>query len=83
MIPHRTFKHIGPSKYKYVSRCERWREGKFIETGWIAVISEYGKYSKQGMGWSKFCIDERQAAIAVDEAFLKVGREPVNILKRK
>ena len=33
--------------------------------------------------WKKFCVTERDAAIAYDVRMIELGLEPVNILKQK
>lgn len=36
-----------------------------------------------GKQWTKICETELSAAIAADKQLIELGREPVNILKRK
>ena len=61
------------SKYKYVSVMER--KGK---------IEYRGIYTaKSGKKNGKNFPTEREAAIYVDKMLIEMGKEPVNILKRK
>ena len=70
-------KQFGPSKYKYVNKVNRNRHGKKINK-WMGRIPIY----RHGTAWgSKLYDTEREAAIAVDMAFLRIGKKPVNILK--
>jgi len=36
-----------------------------------------------GRSFTKFCITERDAAIAADIQLIEMGKDPVNILKKK
>lgn len=63
-------RYIGSSQYKYVSKL--LVRGKKIR--WQAHV----RSSK-----AKSFDTERQAAIHVDKELIRLGREPVNILKRK
>lgn len=73
-----SFQKIGTKRksklYKYVYNIVNWR-GKAIS--WYYNINDKGKQL------SKFCTDERQAAVEADIILIKLGREPVNILKKK
>ena len=75
----RTIKRIAPSKYKYVYKVSIHKHGKRRENKWRAAISNY----HHGRCWSAICESERDAAIMVDKALLRIGRDPVNILKKK
>lgn len=62
------------SKYKYVyyrgdypSRSKPWQ----------------GCLKVHGRSWTKMCKTEKQAAIAVDKQLIEMGKEPVNVLKKK
>lgn len=73
------------SKYKYVSKVGL-KDHKRIKIKWRAQISDYNRLSKGKSPYSSYCgffDTEREAAIAVDKAMLRIGRNPVNILKSK
>lgn len=70
----RDYKYLSKSKYKYV---KSWLRKKRDEVVFMAQITVNGK-SK-----SKEFEKERDAALCVDKWFLEMGKEPVNILKRK
>ncbi|GAH84606.1 unnamed protein product [marine sediment metagenome] len=70
-------KQYGPSKYKYVVKVNRDRNGRKVNI-WRAFIRDY----RPGKHWSMDCDNEREAAIEVDKAFIKIGKDPVNILKK-
>lgn len=70
-------KRYGPSKYKYVTKSNRDRKGEKINK-WMGCIPNY----RDGAAWSKLYDTERQAAIEVDRAFIRIGKKPVNILKK-
>lgn len=50
---------------------------KYIDGKWMA------KLFRNGRKFEKECSSEREAAIAVDRQLLIIGKEPVNILKKK
>jgi hypothetical protein len=69
------FKDI-KSKYKYVQCRKSNVTGHIV---WSSrILDLFGKVSN-----SKLYESERDAAIAVDINRINVGREPVNVLKRK
>ena len=63
------------SKYKGVSLFKK-KGGKDIEN-WAA------QGSHKGVRWMKTFRTEREAAIGYDMKMIQLGKEPVNILKRK
>ena len=64
-------------KYKYVGL---FKDGNGKDEHWVAQgITN----PKDPRSWSKICDTEREAAIAADKRLIDLGREPVNILKRK
>lgn len=65
---------IGKSEYKGV-RQRRVRKTR--EEFWEA----YG--TRNGKPWSKKCGTEREAAISYDLNRIDLGKDPVNILKKK
>lgn len=69
------------SKYKGVSYINSRSNGKDI-IGWTAAIDNLN-----GRMWRKHTGNtdksEREAAIAYDMKMIELGKEPVNILKRK
>jgi hypothetical protein len=58
------------SEYKYVA----YKANRYGKKGWEVKIPNCPV---------RFFTTEREAAIAVDKEFIKLGKEPVNILKRK
>ena len=69
-------KRYGPSKYKYVIKVNRDRNGRKVDI-WRAFISNY----RSGKHWSMDCDTEKQAAIEVDKAFIRIGKDPVNTIR--
>jgi len=63
-------------KYKYVS-IYKVNDGIFYRALFVRTY-KYGQYSG-----SKLYDTEREAALAVDKYLLSIGRNPVNILKKK
>ena len=63
-----TLRNTQKSKYKYVTICE---------------TDQKIKYRAQIKNWCKMCLDEREAAKAVDLKMIEQGKHPVNILVRK
>jgi len=63
-------------KYKYVS-IYKVKDGIFYRASFVRTY----KY-EQYFGW-KLYDTEREAALAVDKYLLSIGRNPVNILKKK
>jgi len=59
------------SNYKHVGYNVRYKK-------WQAFIR-----LPNGKNWIKRCKTEHEAAIASDKQLIELGREPVNILKRK
>ena len=67
---------MSKSKYKFVY-SQNSRLGGFRKYLWYAQISTPTFYYK------RYTETEREAAIAADKYLIRIGREPVNILKRK
>lgn len=66
-----SLKNLGKStlyKHVYLRKCPK--------TGII-------KYACQVCGINKLFLTEREAALCADKILLRLGKEPVNILKRK
>ena len=67
-------------KYSNVYRTLIDSKGRRLKKPWYGSISCY----LHGEQWhSKYYESERGAAIAVDMARIRIGKEPRNILKRK
>lgn len=64
------------SNYKHVCYAALNRSGHYEY--WQGYLT-----MPNGKQWNKLCKTEREAAIAVDIKLIELGREPVNILKRK
>lgn len=64
------------SKYKYVYWNESYKAKRYGKQ-WQAY------YKNEGRNFTRYFKTDREAAIAIDKYFLSIGKEPVNILKRK
>jgi len=65
------------SKYKNVYKYKSIRNGK-VETGFRGKVTHIGNI------WtSKIFQNERLCAIEVDKHLISIGKEPINILKKK
>lgn len=73
-----TIRRISASKYKYVSKSIKMCHGKSTN-GFNALIPNY----RYGKAIHKFFCSEKEAAVYIDTMLLKIGKSPVNILKRK
>ncbi len=71
-------KYIRGSSYKYVSLVKIEANGRH-SLKWKVYIPYY----KDGRSYNKLLDNEREAAIAVDKAFIRISKDPVNILKLK
>jgi len=67
--------NIGGSQYKYVRKKLNEITNKVYYAAEVSKVSNIKHYSIHET--------EREAAIAVDKAFIQNGKDPVNILKRK
>ena len=67
-IPHIATKYVKGTTYKYVYQRVIKNE-KIVYEAYISTFK-----------WSKYFLDEREAAIAVDKKLLENNRNPVNIL---
>lgn len=65
------------SQYRGVSFKTQGRNGRKVQM-WIASTTLKG-----GISWWCYANSEREAAIAYDRKMIEIGKEPVNILKRK
>lgn len=66
-------RYIGKSeKYKGVSRV-------YFNNQYLWKARSHANYNY----WEKFCDTEREAALAYDMYMIKIGKQPVNILKPK
>ena len=72
-MKYRRMARVKTSKYKYVKLSKR-RLSKNTKR-WEAY------FYQDGQAFSKMFDTEREAAIAVDTHLIKIGKEPVNILK--
>lgn len=68
------------SKYKYVLKCTHTNKADIFR---MHVMIAKSKKAKRSRNTSAYYTTEREAAIAVDKYLISIGREPVNILKRK
>lgn len=65
--------------------------GKYSKYKHVTFLIVNGKHKywqgelglDNGRYWKKYCKTEKEAARAVDIKLIELGREPVNILKRK
>jgi len=68
------------SKYLHVSRKNVQRTRWDKENPWVATVPVAGSPRNPIV---KHFSDEREAALFVDKTLLSLGKDPVNILKRK
>jgi hypothetical protein len=67
------------SKYKYVNL---YIDRTTKKETWEAALNR-DTNKKEGASWSKSFDNERDAALAVDKKLISLGKNPVNILKKK
>lgn len=75
------FKNMSITQLAAIAKYQGTTDYKYV-LGYKIKEKEFFKARIARFKWSKYFLNKREAAIAVDKKLIEKGKEPVNILKK-